>query len=49
MIIKLEDRNQLINKAKHFMKKYSLNAFEAIILSEYEMEKQIKTKGIENE
>lgn len=41
MIVKLEDRITLINKAAYLMDKYSLSEFEAIKCAEYEIEKQM--------
>ena len=49
MIVKLGDRNALIERAKYLMDKYSMNAFEAIKWAEQEFEKQMKMGEFENE
>lgn len=49
MIVKLEDRKALIDRAKDLMDKYHMNAFEAVKWAEQEFEKQIKMGELENE
>lgn len=49
MIVKLEDRKALIDRAKELMNKYSMNAFEAVKWAEKEFEKQMKMGELENE
>lgn len=42
MTVKLEDRMDLIARAKYLMNKYSFTVFEAIKWAEQELEQQIK-------
>lgn len=49
MIVKLEDRKALIDRADYLMSKYSMDAFEALKWAEQEFEKQMKTGELENE
>lgn len=45
MIVKLDDRNALIKRAKYLMSKYKLNAFEAILWAEQELLEVEKNEG----
>ena len=45
MIVKLEDKDYIIRRAKELMNKLSLNAFEAIKMAEGEYIEQMKNKG----
>ena len=49
MIVKLEDRQALIDRANYLMNKYSFTVFEAIKWEEQEFEKQMKMGELENE
>lgn len=49
MTVKLEDRMDLIARAKYLMDKYSMNAFEAIKFAEQEFEEQMIMGELENE
>ena len=42
MIVKLEDRNILVERARYLMNKYYFTAFESLKIAEQEYENQIK-------
>lgn len=45
MIIKLEDRKALIDRAVYLIGKYSFEPLFALIVAEQEVEEQMKNKG----
>lgn len=49
MIVELENRNILVDRAKYLMDKYSFTAFESLKIAEQEFEEQIKKGELENE
>ena len=49
MIVKLEDRNLLVERARYLMNKYDFIAFESLKIAEQEYENQIKKGKLENE
>ena len=49
MIVKLEDRNILVERARYLMNKYYFTAFESLKIAEQEFEKQMKMGELENE
>lgn len=49
MIVKLENRKALIDRASYLMNKYSFTAFESLKIAEQEFEKQMKMGELENE
>lgn len=49
MTVKLEDRRALIDLAKEYMNKYSINEIEALKMAENDVEKNRKNGEFENE
>ena len=45
MIVKLEDKDTIIRRAKELMDKLSLNAFDALKMAEGEYIEQMKIRG----
>lgn len=49
MIVELEYRDVLVDRAKYLKNKYSFSDFESLKIAEQELEKQMKKGELENE